>query len=568
MMLRRCLLLLGVLFSLHAVAQVNLFSQQQDFLPVEQAYQLHTELNSDKLTLVWQLADSYYLYQHGFAHQWLYEDGSKASVSVDLPAGVERYDEYFGDIVAYYQQVVLHLPLPDKTAILKASSQGCADAGLCYPPYHLYFEVDPDALTVKQVDKPSSAVQSRAFSDAVQGGDSVQFPSSLLFILFSAFVGGLILNLMPCVFPILSIKLLQLTQQYDAHTRRMHGLVYMLGVVLSFMAVAGVMLGLRSAGSAIGWGFQLQSPWFVAILVYLFFVLAAGMAGLVQLGQSVMAVGQSLTQGKGLSSAFFTGVLAVVVASPCTAPFMGAALGFAVSQSAFVALLVFAALGLGMAMPLTLLSSIPQWAKILPKPGLWMERLKQFFAFPLVLTAIWLLWVLGNQAGTLAMAVVLLGCLLLAFAYWCARGGLFSRIIAALSLVLALGLLFSSYLETSDRQKSSAFTPFSEQALAQLRSEGQPVFIDLTADWCITCIANEKTTLHTDDIQQAFAEAGIIYMVGDWTNYDEEITALLTRYQRSGIPLYLLFSAEVGAPPQILPQLLTKGIVRDAIKSM
>lgn len=564
MIFRRFLLLLGVLFSLQAAAQANVFNQQQDFLPVEQAYQLQVEFEDEGLALVWQLADKYYLYQHGFAHQWLDDGGEKIQLSVNLPAGVERYDEYFGDTVVYYQQVVLRLPLPDKTTILKASSQGCADAGLCYPPYSVYFKVDPLARTVQQVAKPSdvNALQ--------QTGAIVELPpsSSLLFILFSAFLGGMILNLMPCVFPILSIKLLQLTQQYDVRTRRIHGLVYLVGVVLSFLAVAALMLALRSAGSAIGWGFQLQSPWFVAALVYLFFILAAGMAGFVQLGQSIMSVGQTLTQGKGVSSAFFTGVLAVVVASPCTAPFMGAALGFAVSQSAFVALLVFAALGLGMALPLTLLSSMPQLARLLPKSGAWMVRLKQFFAFPLALTAIWLLWVLGNQAGTLAMAVILLGCMLLAFAYWCARGGWFSRTIAALSLLLAIGLLFSSYLQTVGKQTLSTYTPYSQQALAQLRGEGKPVFIDLTADWCITCLANEKTTLHTRDIQQAFADAGIVYMVGDWTNYDEEITALLTHYQRSGIPLYLLFPAQANASPQILPQLLTKRIVLDAINGM
>lgn len=564
MIFRRFLLLLGILFSLQAAAQANVFNQQQDFLPVEQAYQLQVEFEDEGLVLVWQLADKYYLYQHGFAHQWLDDGGEKIQLSVNLPAGVERYDEYFGDTVVYYQQVVLRLPLPYKTTILKASSQGCADAGLCYPPYSVYFKVDPLARTVQQVAEPSDV------NVLQQAGAIVELPpsSSLLFILFSAFLGGMILNLMPCVFPILSIKLLQLTQQYDARTRRIHGLVYLVGVVLSFLAVAALMLALRSAGSAIGWGFQLQSPWFVAVLVYLFFILAAGMAGFVQLGQSVMSVGQTLTQGKGLSSAFFTGVLAVVVASPCTAPFMGAALGFAVSQSAFVALLVFAALGLGMALPLTLLSSMPQLARLLPKSGAWMVRLKQFFAFPLALTAIWLLWVLGNQAGTLAMAVILLGCMLLAFAYWCARGGWFSRTIAALSLLLAIGLLFSSFLQTVGKQTLSTYTPYSQQALAQLRGEGKPVFIDLTADWCITCLANEKTTLHTRDIQQAFADAGIVYMVGDWTNYDEEITALLTHYQRSGIPLYLLFPAQVNASPQILPQLLTKRIVLDAINGM
>lgn len=556
-----------LIFSLQAWAQFGgLFEQQQEFLPVEQAYQAHLEWADDELLLIWQVANDYYLYQHAFEHSYLDSTGQGTSFEVELPRGVERHDEYFGDIVAYYHQVVLRLPTPDKALVLKAVSQGCADAGLCYPPYTQYFAVDPIAKTATLISKPE--FNAKPASNNVNKGQELLF-SGLLVMLLSAFIGGLILNLMPCVFPVLAIKALQLTQRQDIAVMRKHGLMYLLGVLLSFLAVAALMLMLRSAGSAIGWGFQLQNPWFIAALIYLFVVLALAMAGLIELGQRFMGVGDKLTQGKNTSSAFFTGVLAVLVASPCTAPFMGAALGFAVSQPLAIALLVFAFLALGMAAPLTLLSFFPQWSMFLPKPGMWMERVRQFFAFPLLLTAVWLLWVLGNQTSTLTMALILVGAIAIAFAFWCLKGGRFAQLIGLLALVWAASLLFSQHLNAQSNNKlGGQFTAYSEQGLQALRSEGKAVFVDLTADWCITCLANEKTTLHTEEVQQAFKQADIVYMVGDWTNYDEEITALIERYQRSGIPLYLLYPPGADKEAIILPQLLSKRVVLQAIDSL
>ncbi len=551
--------LLFCLFSLQASAQFSFLQQQEQFLPVEQAYQLQAEINDNKIVLIWQLANQYYLYQHGFEHYWLNEAGEKQAITVELPEGIAQFDEYFGDTTVYYHQVVLYLPLPQQKTVLQANSQGCADAGLCYPPYSLYFAVDPQHKTIVAIDKPQRSV-------ATKTSAPVESKASLWLMLLSALVGGFILNLMPCVFPVLGIKVLQLTQGYTPAQRRWQGLVYLFGVVFSFVAVAALMLALRSAGSAIGWGFQLQNPWFIALLVYLFFILSLAMAGFVQLGQGFMGMGQSLTQSKSSWSSFFTGVLAVVVASPCTAPFMGAALGFAVAQSAWVALLVFAALGLGMAAPLAVLSFIPGWAKKMPKPGLWMERVKQFFAFPLVLTAVWLLWVLDNQVGSTAASGVLVGCVLLVFAFWCWRGGRVAKIFAALALILVVLLIPFAAPANQSKAQSLSFVSYSAKALADLRSQGTPVFVDLTADWCITCLANEKTVLHTDEIQQAFKQAGITYMVGDWTNYDEEITALIEQYQRSGIPLYLLYPADSRQAAIVLPQLLTKNIVLQAIE--
>lgn len=567
MRLNNWLLGLLLLFSLPAWAQLSFLNQQQEFLPVEQAYQLNVEVGDEGLTLIWQITPDYYLYQHAFEHAFIDEAGNSNKLIVDLPEGVERFDEYFGDIIAHYYQAVLELPLPEQKIILKAVSQGCADAGLCYPPYDLYFEIDPQQKTAIAIDKPSFKSASQTSSLPVETGKSST--ASLLIMLLSAFVGGLILNLMPCVFPVLAIKALQLTQRNDAAVMRQHGIAYLLGVLLSFLSIAALMLTLRSAGSAIGWGFQLQNPWFIASLVYLFVVLALAMAGAIELGQRFMGIGNQLTQGQGSGSAFFTGVLAVIVASPCTAPFMGAALGFAASQPMAIALLVFAFLALGMAAPLVLLSFVPQWSRWLPKPGMWMERVKQFFAFPLILTAVWLLWVLGNQAGALAIIVILLGSIAIAFAFWCLKGGAVAKTLAVLSLAWAISLLFSAYLQPNTQQaQHDGVVAYSEKELNLLRSQNKPVLVNLTADWCITCLANEKTTLHTEEVQQALQQAGITYMVGDWTHYDEAITALIERYQRNGIPLYLLYPSDSAKEAVILPQLLNKRIVLNAIKDL
>ena len=399
--------------------------------------------------------------------------------------------------------------------------------------------------------------------------DKIDSFSKLLLVLLAAFAGGLILNLMPCVLPVLSIKVMQLARQHDAASARRQGLAYMAGVVLSFLAIAMAMLAIRSSGHAVGWGFQLQNPLFVAALVYLFFILALSMSGFVAFGQRWMGAGQSLTERGGMQGAFFTGVLAVVVASPCTAPFMGGALGYAVTEPVIVGLAIFAALGLGMSLPIALVSFIPAASRLLPKPGLWMERLKQFFAFPLYATAVWLLWVLGNQTSTGAMAVMLLGFLALTMGFWCFKSQkAFSRVMGVIGLLLALMAPFSAQLQMRGEMADEETVAFTREALDELRQQGVPVFIDLTADWGITCIANEQATLNTADVRQAFKDAGIVYMVGDWTYPNAEITALLSEYHRSGIPLYLLYPAEPNAPAIILPQVLSKAIILDAIDSV
>ncbi|MDR2212135.1 MAG: thioredoxin family protein [Pseudomonadales bacterium] len=402
-----------------------------------------------------------------------------------------------------------------------------------------------------------------------------------LYLVFSfALLGGLILNLMPCVFPVLSLKVLSLANSAHGPQReqRLHGLAYTGGVLASFLALALVLLLLQASGAAIGWGFQLQQPWFVAALVFLFFVLGLSMSGVVEFGASLMGVGVELQDREGYAGSFFTGVLASVVASPCTAPFMGAALGFAFTQSMPVALTVFLSLGLGMALPFLVLSFVPALARLLPKPGVWMLGFRQFLAFPLYATAVWLLWVLGQEGGVNAMALVAAGCVLLALGAWSwqrthRRGGVWHKVWLTVSLgsvVMAGSMLFSPLLRGVDGSTVAAasdanFEPYSAARLAALRAEGKPVFVNMTAAWCITCLVNEKVALGGEAVTDAMAQKGITYLKGDWTNNDPAITEVLRRYDTSGVPLYLLFPADPEAPAEVLPQILTEGTVLEAL---
>lgn len=412
---------------------------------------------------------------------------------------------------------------------------------------------------------------------------------NLLTIMVFAMLGGLILNLMPCVFPVLSLKVLNLTAKGNANSgqKKMHGLAYTAGIVLTFMGLASVLLVLRAGGEAVGWAFQLQSPWFVALLVFLFFVMGLSLSGVYEFGTRLMGVGNSLTTSKGYKSSFFTGVLATVVASPCTAPFMGAALGFALAQSWLVAMLVFAFLGLGMALPFLILAFSPALMKHMPKPGPWMVTFKEFMAFPMYAAALWLLWVLGVQVGVNGMVAVASAALVLALALWLLQKSSnvatgWRRANTAVSLVLivvALSVLRMPLLEPrlgnpdsgidmSGADYEADFEPFASARVAELRADGTPVLVNMTAAWCITCLANEQTTLSTQRVQQAMRDNGITYMKGDWTNQDPEISRVLDEFDRPSVPLYILYPGNPAAEPVILPQLLTPTIVLDAFASL
>ena len=552
--------LLLLALPLQSLAQTNFLtaSNQDEFLPVEEAYTVQVDLiDAQTLKVLWQIAPEYYLYQHQFAFA-LKPESKAPGVSARYSAAIDKTDEYFGDVKVYYEFADIDLstatPIPDGT-VLAITSQGCADAGLCYPPRTDYFELQPAAGQVL----PLSEEQYRQAQQALQPRPDVSSQSVWTIILF-ALLGGAILNLMPCVFPILSLKVLGFVSA-DPKENHVHSWYYTAGVVLSFVAFAGLILTLKAAGQAVGWGFQLQSTEFVGLLALLFFAMALALSGLAELGTSFMGVGSSLTQGTNHKSSFFTGVLAVVVASPCTAPFMGTALGFALTQNTATALLVFAALGLGMALPMVALSYSTTLRRWMPKPGAWMVTFRQFLAFPLYMTVIWLLWVAGRQAGVDVFATLLVACLMVALSLWLWSKTGWAKRLSALTFALAILLTFNPPAQTETQTPSGAF---SRSELNALTAGTQTVFVDVTADWCITCIANEKAVLETAEIQQAFAERKVIYHIIDWTNYDPAVAEFLAEFQRSGIPFYLVYPGN-SQPPVILPQILTKEIVLNSI---
>ncbi|MDO3382893.1 protein-disulfide reductase DsbD family protein [Gilvimarinus algae] len=529
---------------------------EPEFLPVTEAYLVSSWLKDGTLTVHWDIEPGYYLYQEQF--KLTRTDGS--ILTPNFSESIEKYDEYFEKHMAvHYTSATLTVALAEKSApfALKVQSQGCADAGLCYPPHDDYFYIDPAAGTTEIIDAEDFTSQPRLTKPAPTAS-AVKLATALLF----ALIGGVILNLMPCVFPVLSIKVMSLASADRSRLAR-HGWAYTAGIVLCFIAFASILLIARAGGEAIGWGFQLQSPLLVAALVYLFVLMGLALSGVINLSAGWMGVGQGLTQRDGLSGSFFTGVLAAVVASPCTAPFMGVALGFALTQPAGVSLSVFAALGLGMALPLLLLCYFPRLIHYLPKPGPWMDSLKQALAFPLYLTAIWLLWVLGRQAGSDSVIALLLGALAFAFALWLTSHKPAGRVAKALvsiaagaCVVLALALPYTS-LEQRDSELSR-WEAYSASRLAELRADGRGVLVNLTANWCLTCLANERVTLHTDAVEQAFDRYQVATLKGDWTNRDPAITQLLDEYNRSGVPLYLWFAPGKEGPAEILPQLLRK----------
>lgn len=544
---------------------------QPEFLQVTEAYQLETSLNNSVLTLSWVIAPDYYLYEERFK----FEPIPKALFSTNniQPTFSEskvKYDEYFEkDMAVFYHKASITLDLANikQSFSLRVESQGCADAGLCYPPYSDYLYIDIDAQQVFTSNADSFVAQDTDTSleeAAPQGSWQIK-------ILLFAILGGLILNLMPCVFPVLSIKVLSLAHA-DSERLPQHGWVYMLGVILSFLAFGVLLIVAKSSGESIGWGFQLQSPSLIGVLVFLFLLLGLNLSGVLNLGGGWSGAGQGLTEKSGLMGSFFTGILAAVVASPCTAPFMGVAMGYALTQPAAVALSVFVALGFGMALPLLVLCYMPKLIQHLPNPGVWMDILKQVLAFPLYLTSLWLFWVLGREAGSDAMAILLLGVLLAAFALWlwhlqCNHG--FTKALKFLLMFGALLLALASPFLTSatKSEMSERWQPYTPEKLAELRSEGRGVFVNLTADWCITCLANERITLGTDVIEAAFDEHDIATLKGDWTHRDDNITQLLEEYKRSGVPLYLWFPPNTDGPAKILPQLLRKKHLLEAFQA-
>ena len=398
---------------------------------------------------------------------------------------------------------------------------------------------------------------------------------SLLTAIIFAFLGGIILNAMPCVFPILSIKILSFIEQSQGSKEKLfhHGLVFSAGVLTTFLAVSALLIFLRASGEAIGWGYQLQSPWVVSLLIYLFVVIGIVFMGNIVLGSSFGNLGTLVQNQKDLTSSFFTGVLAVIVASPCTAPFMGPALGLALLQPGLKSIVIFLALGIGFSLPYLILSIYPQLLSKLPKPGEWMQTLKQIMAFPMWASALWLAWVLSSQVDMQSVFAVLLGALLIALGLWLMEKTQNSAsILRRLTLIFSLGLMiFSIWLLpiTSDNNSpnlKNEENAFSVQKLNSLRSEQKMVFLNFTADWCITCKVNEAIALNQDKVKKVLDEKNIIYLKADWTRKDPEIASMLASYGRTGVPLYLLFPSQ--GDPIILPELLTEDLLLDFLKEI
>lgn len=412
---------------------------------------------------------------------------------------------------------------------------------------------------------------------AVEGGlVSTSVAPSYAWILFLALAGGVLLNLMPCVFPVLSIKALHLVQTPSAGHAQ-HALAYTLGVLVSFGALAGLLLLLRAGGEALGWGFQLQSPWVVGVLIYVLFVMALSLSGLAEFGARWMGVGQTLAEGTSHKGSFMSGILATVVASPCTAPFMGTALGAAVLMPWAMALSVFLMLGLGLALPLLLLGFVPSLARWLPKPGAWMETFKQLMAFPLYLAVVWLVWVLARQTDAMAVAYILIGLVALAFSLWLThlperhpRFVSVKHTWVALSLLLALTMLASASRTPNDVNDNTngLAEPFSLARLqAAMDNPNTAVFVNMTADWCVTCLVNERVALSGDVFAQALEENNVVYLKGDWTRRDEVITQYLAEFGRNGVPLYVVYPKD-GKDPRVLPQVLTPDAVIAVLETL
>ena len=446
------------------------------------------------------------------------------------------------------------------------------------PHLELHVEHNPDLVVGNTTTAPSFNNQSLVEDSSSSIG--------LALVLLFAFFGGLILNAMPCVFPVLSLKVIGLIESGagDAKHRQSHGLAYTAGVVISFVLVALVLIVLRALGEQIGWGFQLQSPLFVASMALLLFVLGLSLSGFIEIGSNLQNVGAGRAHQSEhpLKGAFWTGVLATVVATPCTAPFMGSAMGYALGQPVAVSLLVFTVMGLGLASPFLLVAFVPVLGDWLPKPGNWMVRFKELLAFPLYLTAVWLLWVFARQQGVNAAAILLVAVVLIAMAVWAWRSGPFGRwsVWRFLAVILAAMSSYTLYLASAQAPSQLAsestgspdtastdandYVAYSDGALKMAIDAGETVLVNMTADWCITCKVNERVALKNERVAKALGANGVTYIKGDWTNSDPLITEYLSRFGRNGVPLYVVY--QKGRSPKVLPQILTPDLVLEALR--
>lgn len=608
----------------------------QNALPLPPAQAFRVEAIADggsRLLLRVTPAKGYYLYRDKLQLRLADAPGIRLG-KPQFPPARDYQDAHFGKVKVYFGEAEIPVPLlrdaageAARTVTLHASWQGCQDGGICYEPMKNAFRLDlpaADATTRTQAvatgtavpgvampalgdkatttptgstaDTAASAASAAADEAASVAASTSTSPAAstpamprtrigLFAALALALLGGLILNLMPCVLPVLSLKALSLAQSgRSREAPRRHALWYTLGVLATFAVLGAVVLVLRGQllEQGMGWGFQLQMPRVVAVLALVVFALGLSLSGLWYANVSVPASGLSAADRSSPRGDFLTGVLAVVLATPCTAPFMGAALAYAFLAPAPLAMAVFLMLGMGLALPFLLIGFIPALARWLPRPGAWMETMKQFLAFPMYATAAWLVWVLAQQRGADAMGLWAMAAILLAMALWAwSRGRRDGRRWAlALALIALAGSALSVHAIGSLQREAHASAvstaapvaqgeageriAFSPETLAKLRAEGRPVFVNITADWCVTCKANERAVLAREGFRDALRQAGAVYMVGDHTDIDPRISAFLRQHGAVGLPLYVVYPRG-GGEPEILPALLTPAIARDAL---
>jgi len=528
-------------------------------LPDAEAFRVELVAESaERLLLRFQIAPGYYVYRDKIHLAVLRPAGLEVAVE-HWPEARTHSDPFFGEQPVYFDEATLPLrvnPAAGGALLrLRVDFMACQDGGICYPPLQRTLDVELPAATPTE---PGF--------------------TGLLLALGFALLGGLILNLMPCVLPILSLKALSLSGSPDPAASRRTALGYTAGTVLGFAALGALALILRELGLALGWGFQLQQPAVVAGLALLMLAIGLALSGLFTLGGGAIGLGDALSRRSGIRGDFFTGLLAVLVAAPCTAPFMGVALAYAFAAPAAAGFGVFVALGLGLALPFLLIGFVPALARLLPRPGAWMATFKQALAFPMYLTAAWLAWVLAQQRGADAIGWLLGGAVLLAFGLWAGERLRFHgawRWLAGALVLAALAVLWpihrldrppalpaqaAAALATADGSE-----PWSKARLAELRAQGRPVFVNMTADWCITCKANERAVLASERFHAALHAAGAAYLKGDWTEVDPAITAYLQSHGAIGVPFYAVYPADGGAP-RLLPELLTPGLVEQALR--
>ena len=534
-------------------------------LPAEQAFHFDAIAQYPHHLLIrWTMAKGYYLYRDKTT--LTVKNAPNVALTPAWPAGEMHTDANFGNTTVYFGDITVPVSVNGdlsglKTLDIAASFQGCQDGGVCYPV--MTRDASVGLGSAAQTTGQAAENPAPEMPPASAGGAS----ASLLYQLLLAVLGGLVLNLMPCVLPVLSIKAVGILESGDnLARRRTHALMYTAGVLISFVALGLVIIALKTA-----WGAHLQNPLVVAVLSLVMLAVALSMSGVVQFGASLGNTGSSLANRSGPIGDFFTGVLAVVVASPCTAPFMGTALAYALVAPTLNAMAVFFALGLGLALPFLAIGFIPALSRWLPRPGRWMETLKEILAFPMYLTAAWLAWVLAHQRGADAVGLLMVAAVLLAMTLWWferSRGrGLFSRAwVVVLALFTLAPLYYLSTLPATAHaaETSSGVVAYSPEKLDALRKAGTPVFVDMTADWCVTCKANEHTVLDGDAFQALLKRTGTVYMKGDWTDVNPTISAFLEQYHSPGVPLYVVFPKN-GGPGHALPTVLTESLVEDAV---